>query len=109
MTPAVITNYADLIAALRARADEIGATRLQIDAASGLPEGYAGKLFGPSKMRCLGKISLGPVLGALGLKLVAVPDDQALELVSHNYGRRHKAKRTDTERTEANVEPLSRD
>ena len=34
MTPVVISTYDDLIEVLRARADEIGATRLQLDAVS---------------------------------------------------------------------------
>ena len=106
MTPAVIASYEDLLAVLRARADEIGATRLQVDAASGLPDGYAGKLLGPSKIRCLGEKSLGPVLGALGLKLVAVADDESLNRVCHDYPRRHKPKQADTERIEAHVKPL---
>lgn len=109
MTPVVIANYSDLVDALRARADELGATRQQIDASSGLPDGYSSKLLGPSKIRSMGVISLGPILGALGIKLIAVADDDALQRLLPNYGRRRHDALKQPQRTEEHVEPLSRD
>lgn len=86
--PAVIRSYADLVDTLRARADELGATRLQIDDAAGLHEGYASKLLTKTTIRALGRVSLGPMLQALGIALVAIDDPQALARIEGQYGRK---------------------
>lgn len=75
---ATIRDYAELIAALRARAKELELSRQAIDAISGLADGYAGKLFAPVPIKGLGPISLGPILGALGLFIVLFEDAELL-------------------------------
>jgi len=86
---AVISTYDDLIAALRARADELRVTRLGLDRAMRtLPDGYASKLLSEIPIRTLGRVSLGPVLGALGMALVAVEDLTALKKIEHHLERR---------------------
>jgi cell division protein FtsB len=84
---AVISTYDDLIAALRARSDELKLTRLGLDRAmKTLPDGYASKLLGEIPIRTLGRVSLGPVLGAL--VLLAVEDLTALKKIEHQLERR---------------------
>ena len=83
---ATIRDYADLLEALRGRAEELKLSRQTIDEISGLPDGYAGKLFAPVPIKGLGPVSLGPILGALGLFLVVFEDVEAL--------RRFAARRT---------------
>ena len=75
---AVVRDYDGLRAALRARADQLQVTRLVLDDATGLPAGYCAKLLAPVPSKNLGCVSLGLLLGALGLKLLVVQDDEAL-------------------------------
>ena len=88
MRSVVITSYDGLVDMLRERADELGATREQIDYVGGLQQGYCGKLLGPRHVRTLGRVSFGCILQALGIRLVAIPDEHALARVAHHYGRR---------------------
>src|SRR5215469_15439449 len=74
---ATVTDYDTLIAALRARADELNVARLVIDETAGLQSGYTGKLLGAAQIKTIGRISMGPLLGALGLALVVVEDPEA--------------------------------
>lgn len=78
---AVVRSYDELIAALRARASELAISRETIDAVSGLQSGYSGKLLAAVPIKGLGKTSLGPMLGALGLSLVVVEDLEMLARV----------------------------
>jgi hypothetical protein len=47
-----------------------------LDEITGLPDRYTAKLFGPKQVRRIGMVSLGPLLQALGLRLVAVEDPE---------------------------------
>lgn len=71
---AEVRSYTALIAAFRARADEMEITRETVDAATGLPSGYTGKLLGAAQMKYLGPLSLGAILSVLGLKLIVARD-----------------------------------
>jgi hypothetical protein len=82
----VITDYDGLLAALRQRAIELNASLESIDEVAGLPTRYTTKLLGG--VRGLGRVSLGPLLGALALKLVVMPDDAALARIRHRLPAR---------------------
>jgi hypothetical protein len=75
---AVIKNYNDLHTALRERVKQLGTTYECIDDLSGLPQRYANKVLSPSQMKGLGRLSLGCMLGATGVKLIMVEDKEAL-------------------------------
>lgn len=75
---AVVRDYDGLHAALRARADELSVSRGTIDGISSLADGYAAKLLGPSQVKCLGPISTGPILEALGVLLIVAENPEAL-------------------------------
>jgi hypothetical protein len=75
---AICRSYQELITALRARVVELGTTGESVDDVAGLPQRYTAKLLAPIPIKTLGKISLGPLLGALGLALVVVEDREAL-------------------------------
>jgi hypothetical protein len=81
---AIVTDYAGLLTALRQRIVEIGTHMEAVDDVAGLPLRYTAKLLSarvrPGKPN-LGPISLGPLLGALGLKLALVADEDALAKV----------------------------
>jgi len=78
-TLATVRDYHGLHMALRARAEQIGASRLAIDDLAGLQPGYSGKLLGPRMVKKLGALSLGALLQALGLKLIVAEDAEAVE------------------------------
>jgi hypothetical protein len=87
---ATVNDYPGMLAALRARAEELRISRETIDQVAGLPSGYSGKILGIKQVRRLNLISLGPVLGALGIKLVMVEDAAALRDFGGRSNKRHE-------------------
>jgi len=79
--PIDVRTYAQLVAALRARRDELQVTHEVLDAVSGLQPGWTSKLFCRQPMRRMGPLSLECMLGALGLKLTISEDPEALARV----------------------------
>jgi hypothetical protein len=79
----MITDYRTLVETCRARADELGISRLEIDRLGGLPVGYSGKLLGKDggepgrKNKKMWPIALESMLGVLGLKILLIEDDAA--------------------------------
>jgi hypothetical protein len=78
---AVVTDYEGLVAAMRERLAALNTTMGAVDTLAGLPDYYTAKVL--SGARGVGPISFGPLLGALGLKLAVMPDDDALAKVRH--------------------------
>jgi hypothetical protein len=70
----MVSDYAELVDALRDRANEMQISRCDIDEISGLASGYAGKLLSASPAKIFGPISMGPMLEVLGLRVVLVED-----------------------------------
>ena len=66
---AIAKNYDDLLDAFRKRCAEFGTAMERIDDIAGVAKGYASKLLAHKPVRYFGRVSLGPLLGALGLKL----------------------------------------
>lgn len=64
-------SYDDVRRVLRERRQALGLTHLQVDEIAGLQSGYTGKLEIATKN--YGPMSLGSMLGALGVKIVFVP------------------------------------
>jgi hypothetical protein len=79
----LISDYRTLVETCRARADELGISRLEIDRLGGPPVGYAGKLLGKDggapgrKHKKMWPIALESMLGVLGLKILLIEDDAA--------------------------------
>jgi hypothetical protein len=79
----VFSDYQTLVETCRARADELGISRLEIDRLGGLPTGYAGKLLGKDgaapgrKHKKMWPMALESMLGVLGLKILLIEDDAA--------------------------------
>jgi hypothetical protein len=73
-------GYAGLIDAMRARTQErkIAISSENFSQLCGLPSYYAVKLLSVHPVRRIGALSLGPMLGALGMKLIAVEDSEAV-------------------------------
>jgi hypothetical protein len=83
-----ITDYRTLVETCRARADELGLARSEIDRLGGLPAGYSGKLLGKAAVDDVGfprkksskkmwPVALEAMLGVLGLKILLIEDDAA--------------------------------
>jgi hypothetical protein len=83
-----ISSYRVLVETFRARADELGLSRAEIDRLSGLPDGYAGRLLGRAatapgankQRRRMLPTALDSMLGVLGLKILFIEDEAATNL-----------------------------
>ena len=75
-------GYDGLIAIFRARFDELGITGETADYLGGLSAGHTTKLLTKEHMRRFGPVTLAPILGVLGMKLIAVVDEEALAQIS---------------------------
>lgn len=102
---AVVHDYLELHAMLRARIDEKGITREIVDEVSGLQPGYVAKLLAPKPLKSIGLASMGPVLQTLGIKFLVVEDDEALRKYAHRLTPRRRAKC----RAKPSSKPLSKD
>jgi hypothetical protein len=78
---AIVRSYQDLHVALRERADELELSREMLDKRTGLADGACGQILAPTPMKRLGAVSMGPMLGALGLALAVVEDPEAVERI----------------------------
>jgi hypothetical protein len=80
-----ISDYRTLVETFRARADELGLSRAEIDRLSGLPDGYSGRLLGRAAIapgvnkqrRRMLPTALDLMLGVLGLKILFIEDEAA--------------------------------
>jgi hypothetical protein len=87
---AMIHSMPDLLAALRARRDELELTHERLDDISGLPSGYCGKLLAPVAIKNLGWLSFGLVLDSMGCALVLVEDAEKVRLVKNRWVKRER-------------------
>jgi hypothetical protein len=69
-----VSDYTEFVEAVRDRADELMMTRSELDFQAGHQDGYSGKLLGRKHVKRFGFFSLGPALGALGLKILLIED-----------------------------------
>jgi hypothetical protein len=75
---AVVRDYESLLQAIRLRMSELNITQSVVDDVSGVQSGYTGKLLCSPPIKRLGMMSLGAVLGTIGMQLVAVEDPFAI-------------------------------
>jgi hypothetical protein len=76
---AVVRSYAELVDVIRGRIIELRTTYEAVDAVGGLADRHTSKLLCGAKN--YGRVSLGATLGALGIALVVVQDDEQLAKV----------------------------
>jgi hypothetical protein len=69
-----VVQYSQLLDVIRRRRAELNISFETLDALSGVCSGYSAKILGPTPSKCFGPVSLGCILGALGLKLVVSVD-----------------------------------
>ena len=87
---AVVSNYAELVSALRERAEALNISNMTIDLTSGLQSGYTSKVLSLRPKRTLGRLSLGLMLSTLGLRLIVVEDKEQLARVRGRLEPRKK-------------------
>jgi hypothetical protein len=85
---AEIHDYAELHAALRARADQLEVSRQWLDKHSGLQNGYCGKLLSPTRIKNIGAQSLGPLLTVLGLRILLAEDPASMARMASRLEKR---------------------
>jgi hypothetical protein len=89
--PVEVRDYAQLVRAIRTWIAELGTAGETIDDVAGLPLRYTMKLLAPVPVKGIGRTSLGPLLGALGLKLVVAVDHEVLARIRPRLIGRHHA------------------
>ena len=67
-------EYSDFVQIVRNRVLELGIHSARFEALAGLPIGYLSKLTSAHPIRRIGLVSMGPLLSAMGVKLVMVED-----------------------------------
>jgi hypothetical protein len=87
---AYVHNYTQLMDALRERVSELKITLETAHSITGLQSGYSAKLLAPVPLRALGRVSLGPLLTCLGLKLVVVEDLDAFKRIESRLTKRRR-------------------
>jgi hypothetical protein len=85
-----LRSLPDVLAAMRARRDELGITFETLDAIAGWPCRYGSKLFSPEPVKNLGWQSLGLGLGALGTMLIMIEDEEQIRRVQDRWIRRER-------------------
>jgi hypothetical protein len=70
---------------------DLGTTYDALDHVSGMTKGWSSKTIGYGAKR-LGMLSLGPMLGALGLKLLVVEDEEAFARIRPRLAQRKIAR-----------------
>jgi hypothetical protein len=73
-----LTGYDGLNGAFRARAEQLNITRDDIDVLGSLTRGHASKILAAYPQKAIGRTTLGPILHALKLKLIVVPDEDVI-------------------------------
>jgi hypothetical protein len=86
----MIRSMEELLAALRARRDELQRTNATIDGIAGWPDFYAAKLFCEPPIKNLGWQSLGLALGSLGIALIPVLDEEQIKRVESRWIKRER-------------------
>jgi hypothetical protein len=93
VTARMIHDMHGLLDVIRARRDALNVSHETIDHLAGFPAGYTSKLLAPEPVRGISHMSLGAVLGALGIGLVVVEDSAARERVHQKWVPRKRPQR----------------
>jgi hypothetical protein len=81
-------NNADVIAAFRARANQLDVPRLEIDRVAGLARGHSSKLL--CALKGFGPTSFWAMLQAMGMAVLLIEDPEATKQFSDNMSKRRR-------------------
>ena len=90
----VAGTYKDLQQVVRERAQRLQISRSVLDSATGLADGYSGKVLAEDFTKKLGHLSLYSMLEVLGLKLIVVDEREAIErseMLLRRFGKRDES------------------
>jgi hypothetical protein len=65
-------------------------TDATVDDLGGFSAGYTGKLFGAARVKYLGGMSMGTILNVLGVKMLLIPDLEALKAWAERRPKRER-------------------
>jgi hypothetical protein len=82
---ATIASYDEFVVALRRWIDELGTTQEVAGSLAGLPDRYLNTLLASTPVKSFSRVSLGPTLQALGLRLQLVVDAEQLARMKSRY------------------------
>ena len=88
---ATFDSYAGMLAAIRARVNELQVSGERLDEYVGLPRGYYSKVAGAKPIRRLGMTSLAPILTGLGLKCQFIEDQEATKRLKNRLPPRNSS------------------
>jgi hypothetical protein len=95
----------ELVDVLRQRADQLEVPRLEIDRIAGTPAGYVGKVLSAASGNGLGMRAMDQLTPALGLRMIAIEDQEAFEGFASRMERRKLRRK---KLCDANVSMLGR-
>lgn len=101
---AAIRDMPGLVDALRKRRDELNISHETIDSIAGLQAGYCSKLLAPRPIKNLGPMSLEAMLGALGLAIVVVEDEDAKGRVCGRWIKRKRPQKLPPQASAASID-----
>lgn len=87
-------GWAGMLNAFRLAFDELSTSYRVVNDIAGMAEGHVEKLLQPKPSKNIGPVTFGPLLGALGIKILVVIDEPALASLrrhSRFQSRRHDA------------------
>src|SRR3989304_4318298 len=93
MKPVTVRDYDGLIAAFRARVDEIGISYAVLEELMGLQAGDLGKLMGPSRVKMFSAMTVLEFAEAAALKITIEPDHEAATRMADRWGKRDELQR----------------
>lgn len=82
-------GYAGILAAFRARADQLNASRTVLNEIAGLTPGHLSKLL--AGLKSLGPESWGPTLGAHGMAIAFIEDPEAMKQIASRLTPRNNS------------------
>lgn len=86
-------GWEGMLNALRLAFDQMGASYRTVNDLAGFTDGHAEKLLAPLPIKNMGPATFGPLLGALGAKIIVVVDESASAYVRGHH--RYQARRRD--------------
>jgi hypothetical protein len=90
-TFAVVRTAEDLRTMFRERIARLGISYETVDKIAGLPDRYTSKLLAPHPLKRFGPIAIEAMLGACGIKLLAIEDEEAMARIAGRFVARRRS------------------
>lgn len=87
---ATVNGYQGLVAAIRARKDEMRISDTELEELAQLTRGHVSKLLAPGATKVLGPLSMGRLLRALGIELIVAENAEQTAKIRELYMQRNE-------------------